>query len=212
MKDAGIDIAIEGMTCAACVSRVERALTDVPGVVTAEVNLATKSARIRTDGTPPAEALTAAVEEIGYGASVIAATDAGAQERRAEARERKARIAAIAGLAGAAPFLIAMAAMPFGADLSPSPLVQAGLAGVLQFVLGARFYVGAWKSLRSRSAGMDLLVALGTTAAYGLSLHLWREAATHGHAPHLYFESSSVVIAFVLLGKWLEERATSKSP
>ncbi len=211
MKDAGIDIAIEGMTCAACVSRVERALAEVPGVVAAEVNLATKSARIRTDGTPRAEALTAAVEEIGYGASVIAATDAGAQERRAEARERKARIAAILGLAGAAPFLIAMAAVPFGADLSPSPLVQAGFAGILQFVLGARFYVGAWKSLRSRSAGMDLLVALGTTAAYGLSLHLWREGTIHGHAPHLYFETSSVVIAFVLLGKWLEERATSET-
>jgi Cu+-exporting ATPase len=212
MTKAAIDIAIDGMTCAACVARVEKALSAVPGVLSAEVNLATKSARVGTDGTPAPESVAAAVEEIGYGASVIAASDSGAQERRAEAREKRARLSAIAGLVVAAPFLVAMAAVPFGRDLMPAPLAQALLAGILQFGLGARFYAGAWKSLRAGSATMDLLVALGTSAAYGLSLYLWREASLHeGHQPHLYFESAAVVIAFVLLGKWLEERATSET-
>ncbi len=212
MSKAAIDIAIDGMTCAACVARVEKALSAVPGVVSAEVNLATKSARVGTDGTPAPETVAAAVEDIGYGASVIASADSGAQERRAEAREKRARLSAIAGLVVAAPFLVAMAAAPFGRDLMPAPVAQALLAGILQFGLGARFYAGAWKSLRAGSATMDLLVALGTSAAYGLSLYLWREASGHGgHEPHLYFESAAVVIAFVLLGKWLEERATSET-
>ncbi len=212
MKTAGVNLAIDGMTCAACVSRVERALSEVPGVVKAEVNLATKSARIETDGMAAPAALAAAVEDIGYGASIVAAADMAAQERRAEVREKRARIAALAGLVVAAPFLVAMAAAPFGRNWMPSPLMQALLAGVLQFGLGARFYIGAWKSMRSGSATMDLLVALGTSAAYGLSLYLWQDGYGHeGHVLHLYFESSAVVIAFVLLGKWLEERATSET-
>jgi Cu+-exporting ATPase len=212
MAHSSIDLAIEGMTCSACVSRVEKALAEVPGVVRAEVNLATKTARVETSQAPSTESLVAAVEDIGYGATPIAATDLGSGDRRAEARARKARGAALVALAIASPFLIAMAAMPFGRDLMPSPLVQAVLAGLLQFGLGARFYRSAWTALRNRTGTMDLLVALGTSAAYGLSLYLWASSPVHeGHAPHLYFESAAVVIAFILLGKWLEERATSET-
>ncbi len=213
--DTTIDLAIDGMTCAACVGRVEKALAGVPGVTTAEVNLATKSARVHASGSlPSAETLVGAVEDIGYGAVAMAAATATAEAgERAQARELSAKHHAMLALALVSPFLLAMAGQIFGFDLMPSPPFQFVLATVVQFYLGARFYRSAWKALRSGVATMDLLVALGTTAAYGLSVYLWTAALEHGpeHVPHLYFESSSVVIAFVLLGKWLEERATSET-
>jgi len=104
-----------------------------------------------------------------------------------------------------------MAGMLGGFGLMPPAIVQFALATLVQFGLGFRFYRSAWKALRSGVATMDLLVALGTSAAYGISLYLWLKPAMPGHMVHLYFESSSVVIAFVLLGKWLEERATSET-
>jgi Cu+-exporting ATPase len=205
-----LDLAIEGMTCAACVARVENALTSVPGVSKAEVNLATKTARVESEGTPMA-ALVEAIEAIGFDAAPLVQIEAGAEDNRALARAAKAKRDVLFGFALAAPFLIGMLGLPFGRDLMPPVFVQFALASVLQFWLGWRFYEGAIKALRAGAATMDLLVALGTTAAYGLSLWMWRAAIAHGHAPHLYFESSAVVIAFVLIGKWLEERATSET-
>ncbi len=205
-----VDLAIEGMTCAACVARVERALCSVPGVSKAEVNLATKTARVESKGTPMA-ALLEAIEAIGFDAAPLANAEAGAEDNRALGRAARAKRDALFGLALAAPFLIGMLGLPFGRDLMPPVFVQFVLASVLQFWLGWRFYEGTIKALRAGTATMDLLVALGTTAAYGLSLWMWRAATTHGHPPHLYFESSAVVIAFVLIGKWLEERATSET-
>jgi P-type Cu+ transporter len=205
-----VDLAIEGMTCAACVARVEKALTQVPGVKRADVNLATKTARIEADHAPIA-ALVEAVEAIGFDATPLVATPAGQDDERMIARAAKAKRDALFGMALAAPFLFGMVGMPFGRDWMPPILLQCVLATLLQFGFGARFYKGSWKALRAGSATMDLLVALGTSAAYGLSLWMWWDSTRHGHEPHLYFESSAVVIAFVLLGKWLEERATSET-
>ena len=205
-----VDLAIEGMTCAACVARVEKALGSVPGVAKAEVNLATKTARVESDGAPIA-ALVEAIEAIGFDAAPLVQSEPGTDDNRALARAAKAKRDALLGLALAAPFLIGMMGLPFGRDFMPPVLVQFALASALQFWLGWRFYEGAVKALRAGAATMGLLVALGTTAAYGLSLWMWRAAVAHGHAPHLYFESSAVVIAFVLVGKWLEERATSET-
>ena len=207
---AQTDLAIEGMTCAACVARVEKALGSVPGVTKAEVNLATKTARVEAAGAP-VEALVEAIEAIGFDAAPLMPAKAGEGDERAVARAAKAKRDALIGMALASPFLIGMAGLPFGRDWMPPVVAQFALATLLQFWLGWRFYEGAVKALRAGAATMDLLVALGTSAAYGLSLWMWRAAAEHGHAPHLYFESSSVVIAFVLLGKWLEERATSET-
>lgn len=205
-----VDLAIDGMTCAACVARVEKALVNVPGVSKAEVNLATKTARIEGQDAS-LDALIEAVEAIGFDAAPLQPVAAGDHDQRALLRAVQARRDAIWGMAFASPFLIGMIGMPFGHDWMPPVWVQLALASVLQFWLGARFYVGAWKALRAGAATMDLLVALGTSAAFGLSLWMWRAATLHGHEPHLYFESSAVVIAFVLLGKWMEERATSET-
>ena len=207
-------LAIDGMTCAACVARVEKALTGVEGVVEASVNLATHSARITGAAAP--DALAEAVEEIGYGASVMSAQDQAGEPSRTILREHEARRAAITGGLIASPFLVSMGLMLFDRPMLLSPEIELALASLMQFWLGARFYRGAWKALRSGAATMDVLVALGTSAAYGLSLVHWSmgfgaHGMDHGSALPLYFESSSMVIAFVLLGKWLEERAMSET-
>ncbi len=191
-----IDLKIDGMTCASCVGRVETALARVPGVLDVQANLATESARVKAlAGTTRPEALIAAVRAAGYEAR---AAEGIAPKATAD---REPIVVAIALLL-AAPFLIDMI---FGLGL---PVwAQLALATPLQFVFGARFYRGAWRAARARTANMDTLVALGTTAAYGLSLWLW--LAGHGH--HLYFEAGAVVIALVLLGKWLETRAKRRA-
>ena len=204
-----LSLAIDGMTCAACVTRVEKALLAVPGVTKAAVNLATKSARV--EGAAQPDRLIEAVDDIGYGASLIIEANRTAEAERAEQRAAKAKRAALLAFVISSPFFAGMGGMVLGFDLMPAPLIQFGLASLIQFGLGFRFYRSAWKSIKSGSATMDLLVALGTSAAYGLSLYLWLFPAHTGHVAHLYFESSSVVIAFVLMGKWLEDRATSET-
>ena len=168
----------------------------VPGVIEAQANLATESARVKAlAGTARPEALIAAVRAAGYDARSAEGTAPKA------AADREPITVAIALLL-AAPFLIDMIF-----SLGLPVWAQLALATPLQFILGARFYRGAWRAARARTANMDTLVALGTSAAYGLSLWLW--LAGHGH--HLYFEAGAVVIALVLLGKWLETRAKRRA-
>ncbi len=206
-----VDLSIEGMTCASCVTRVERALTGVPGVAQASVNLASHRAHVALNDNVDPQALVAAVEDIGYDAALLAPErDARAEAAAREARAQKAKRDAILAFALSAPFIAGMIGDLFGRHWMPPPAVQLAFAAPVQVWLGARFYRAAWKSLRVGVGTMDLLVALGTTAAFGLSLYLWA-AAPAGHAPHLYFESAAIVIAFVLLGKWLEERATRQT-
>src|SRR3954470_18988587 len=206
-----IDLSVEGMTCASCMTRVERALTGVPGVAQASVNLASHRAHVALNDNVDPQALVAAVEDIGYDAALLAPErDARAEAAAREARAQKAKRDAILAFALSAPFIAGMIGDPFGRHWMPPPAVQLAFAAPVQVWLGARFYRPASKSLRVGVGTMDLLVALGTTAAFGLSLYLWA-AAPAGHAPHLYFESAAIVIAFVLLGKWLEERATRQT-
>jgi Cu+-exporting ATPase len=195
------DLPIRGMTCASCAGRVERALNKVPGVSAASVNLASERARVELlEGTDPA-ALIAAVEQAGYSASLLDA----APRTDPQAALRRERLAVVLALLLAAPLVLPMFAEWAGLHWMLPPWVQFLLATPVQFVLGARFYKAAWKAVRAGTGNMDLLVALGTSAGYGLSLYLWATAGHH--APHLYFEASAVVIALVLLGKYLESRA-----
>jgi len=191
------DLPIEGMSCAACVGRVERALKAVPGVATASVNLATEQARVQ--GAVSLATLTAAVEAAGY--EVKPLPDSDGQVAHAAADHEGWWV--VAGLVLCAPLLAPMLLMALGVHWMPSVASQWLLATPVQFVLGARFYRAAWRALKARAGNMDLLVALGTSAAYGLSIHSWLA----GQGGALYFEASAVVIALVRFGKWLEARA-----
>ena len=196
--ERSFDLAIQGMSCASCSGRVERALLRVPGVLAATVNLATQQARVRVaDGMASAADLAAAVRSAGY--DVPAPAPAG----QAVAVRDWEGLAAVAACGLAMPLLLPMLAMPFGWHAALPGWAQLLLAGVVQAGFGARFYRGAWHALRARAGNMDLLVALGTSAAFGLSL--W--ALARGQGGHLYFEASAAVIALVRLGKWLEGRA-----
>ncbi len=202
-----VELAITGMTCASCAARIEKMLGKVPGVREVSVNLATERARVDVlSGVAGAARLIAAVEAAGYGATlVVDGADRFAQEE-AE-RERQSRQELFKLLLAAAltlPLVAAMALEVVGVQWMPPAWVQMALATPVQFWIGWRFYEGAWKSLKGGAGNMDLLVALGTTAAYGLSV--WYTLLGHGHEG-LYFEAATVVITLVLLGKWLEARA-----
>jgi len=190
-------LSIDGMTCATCVGRVEKALGRVPGVVAARVNLATESAAIDAPGVAPAQ-LIEAVERAGYGAKLR--TQTAAQSPQGSDREAWAVFASI-GLT--LPLVLQMASHVMGVPIHLSPWTEFALAAPVQFVFGRRFYVGAAKALRGATGNMDLLVALGTSAAFLYSA--WQVVTASGG--HLYFEAAAVVIALVRLGKWLEARA-----
>jgi Cu+-exporting ATPase len=211
------ELDIEGMTCASCAARVEKALSRVPGVTGASVNLATERATVRV-AAPLAptdvQRFVDAVVDAGYQARPIAGQQdaSGASEQApasaAETRTRQARrgLAAVALSAVlSAPLMLPMLTAPFGMERALPGWLQFVLASIVQFGCGARFYVSAYRAVRARAGNMDLLVALGTSAAYGLSL--WQIIVRPGDTMHLYFEASAVVITLVRLGKWLEARA-----
>jgi Cu+-exporting ATPase len=196
------DIGIGGMTCASCVARVEKALKKTPGVLSATVNLATESARVEVASNDVSDArLRRAVREAGY------------EPRTPEAQADAGRESPWAGfmpvgvgLLLTTPLVLPMLAELWGQHWMLPAWLQFALATPVQFVLGARFYKAGWHALKAFTGNMDLLVALGTTAGWALSVWLWLTAHV-GHAPHLYFEGSAVVITLVMLGKWLETRA-----
>jgi Cu+-exporting ATPase len=202
LATSSLDLGIEGMTCASCVSRVEKALKKVPGVQDATVNLATESARITFGASDHAEAmLRRAVREAGYG---VRETDLMTDAQDASPWAGFAPVAL--ALALATPLVLPMLADLFGRHWMLPAWQQFLLATPVQFILGARFYRAGWHALKALTGNMDLLVAIGTSAGWGLSVWLWLSAES-GSMPHLYFEASAVVISLVLLGKWLETRA-----
>ncbi|MET0844690.1 MAG: heavy metal translocating P-type ATPase [Pseudomonas sp.] len=198
-----LELSIDGMTCASCVGRVERALAKVPGVKSVSVNLANERAHLELLGHIDPQTLIAAVTKAGYGASIWEVEHP--QTDQQQQRLHRERWALIMAIALALPLVLPMLLQPFGVHWMLPAWVQFALATPVQFIFGARFYVAAWKAVRAGAGNMDLLVALGTSAGYGLSLYEWATAA--GRMPHLYFEASAVVIALVLLGKYLESRA-----
>ncbi|MCM8739844.1 heavy metal translocating P-type ATPase [Pseudomonas koreensis] len=198
-----LELNIEGMTCASCVGRVERALNKVPGVKRVSVNLANERAHLELLGQVDPQSLLDAVSKAGYSASVWQSEHPTTDNP--QRRLQHERWALICAVALALPLVLPMLLQPFGIHWMLPAWAQFALATPVQFIFGARFYVAAWKAVRAGAGNMDLLVALGTSAGYGLSLYEWATAA--GRMPHLYFEASAVVIALVLLGKYLESRA-----
>ena len=199
-----LELPITGMTCASCAGRVERALSKVAGVKTVSVNLASERAHVESSGPIDPAVLIAAITQAGYGASLLEDTRANADNQ--QQRLTRERWALLLAIALALPLVLPMLLAPFGVHWMLPAWVQFALATPVQFILGARFYIAAWKAVRAGAGNMDLLVALGTSAGYGLSLYQWANTAP-GSMPHLYFEASAVVIALVLLGKYLESRA-----
>jgi P-type Cu+ transporter len=216
MQDTGnlanrdeLDLDIAGMTCASCVARVEKALLGTPGVTAASVNLATEKAAVR-GAALDAGAIVAAVAKAGYEARPIdhghAPSPAAAPGAGGLPSWWPVAASALLSLPLVAPMLAAL----FGVHWMLPGWLQLALATPVQFWLGARFYRAGWKALRAFSGNMDLLVAIGTSAAYALSVYLLFSPSGAG-MPHLYFESSAVVITLVLLGKWLERRAKGQT-
>ena len=204
VPQTSVELHISGMSCASCVGRVERALTQVPAVLSVSVNLASERAHLQLLGTPDPQMLLAAVTSAGYQASLLDNhAPLSAEAGQPLQRERWSLLLAI-GLA--LPLLLPMLVEPLGLHWMLPAWLQFVLATPVQFIFGARFYRAGWSAVRAGSANMDLLVALGTSAAYGLSLYLWW-ASPAGGMPHLYFEAAAVVIALVRLGKYLESRA-----
>lgn len=200
-----VRLALTGMTCAACSTRVERVLRRQPGVAAATVNLATEQATVAFEpGVASVESLLAAIATAGYGGR-LAPSDLEAQRTEAAAAESRSRRElhfVIASSLLALPLVAPMALAPFGIHWMLPGWSQLLLAAPVQGVAGAHFYRGAWRALRGGTANMDVLVALGTTAAFLLSVALLIDGQEH-----LYFEAAASVIALVRLGKWLEARA-----
>ena len=196
------DISIGGMTCASCVMRVERALKKQPGVQAATVNLATESARITFDPSVINDGrLRRAVRDAGYEPRTAAQAD------DADSASPWAGFMPVAiGLLLSAPLVLPMVGDLFGKHWMLPAWIQFLLATPVQFILGARFYKAGWGALKAMSGNMDLLVAIGTSAGWGLSMWLWLTAEPDVMV-HLYFEGSAVVVTLVLLGKWFEVRA-----
>ncbi|MDP2985356.1 cation-translocating P-type ATPase [Hydrogenophaga sp.] len=207
LAPAQIDLGIGGMTCASCVLRVEKALKKQPGVSEATVNLATESARVlMVDGETP-ESLARvkrAVRDAGYEPRSMEAMDAAAEKRWMGVSVDFLPV--LIGIVLSAPLVLPMVGDLFGKHWMLSAWMQFVLATPVQFVLGARFYRAGWHALKARTGNMELLVSIGTTAAWALSTWLWWRSEP-GEMLHLYYEASAVVITLVLLGKWLEARA-----
>ena len=198
-----LELNIEGMTCASCVGRVERALSKIAGVGSVSVNLANERAHVELLGQVDPQTLIDAVKRAGYDANIWQAEQ---PRDRQTNRLNRERLALVLAILLAVPLVLPMLLQPFGVYWMLPAWVQFALATPVQFIFGARFYVAAFKAVRAGAGNMDLLVALGTSAGYGLSLYEWVIAGP-GSMPHLYFEASAVVIALVLLGKYLESRA-----
>jgi len=203
---------IGGMTCSACSTRVEKALRAVPGVVEANVNLALERADVTAvGGIVTATMLAEAVNRAGYEARLRPPAEERAEADEAHRLQEQAALQRellmlMAAIVLTAPLVVQMVSMTAGLHFHLTPWMELLLATPVQFICGARFYRGAWKALRAKSGNMDVLVALGTTAAYGYSVYLMASLGD-GAMGRLYFEGSAVVITLVMLGKYLEARA-----
>lgn len=203
---------ITGMTCANCSARIEKELNEQPGVVSATVNLATEKASVKYTDTSTEE-LIKSVENIGYGA--ILYDEAHKQKIAEEKRSylKKMKFDLILSTILTVPLMISMIAMLLGSHATiiyffHRPIIQLLLALPVQFYVGWRFYKGAYHALKTKAPNMDVLVAIGTTAAFLLSVY---NGFLPSHTHDLYFESSSMIITLILLGKYLEYTAKSKT-
>lgn len=202
MKEQNFEFQVEGMNCASCVGRVEKALNAVAGVSSASVNLAIERATVQAQEGVSFANLIAAIQKAGYKASAVQA-DQPVQQGRTNQTDLWIIFVSIALTL---PLVGPMVLSPFGIHWMPSGWVQFALATPVQFIIGWRFYQPAFQAVKAVTGNMELLVAIGTSAAWGLSTYLLLHAQS-GTTPHLYYEASAAVITLILFGKYLETRA-----
>ncbi|MFC3701374.1 heavy metal translocating P-type ATPase [Reinekea marina] len=191
---------VQNVTCASCTARIEKVLLKLPGVQSANANLATSTLKVTwVNGLIQKSDIVAKLAQINYPVVDDNQEQSAAESSRAKPLAREA----VMGAALSLPMVIAMIGELAGLGWMLPALVQFLLTLPVQFIIGRRFYVGAYHSLKNGSANMDVLVALGTTTAFFYSLYLWLFTPSM----HLYFEAAAVVITLVVVGKWLEERA-----
>ncbi|WP_196159319.1 heavy metal translocating P-type ATPase [Reinekea sp. G2M2-21] len=194
-----VTVTVDNITCASCVNRIEKVLGKMPGIEQASVNLATSQLKVTWyAGLTTLSQIKHRLADINY---PVVETENETQTTAASANTLLTH--SLIGLALSLPMVVTMFAGLFGADWMLPSWVQFILTTPVQFWLGYRFYVGAYHSLKNKSANMDVLVAMGTSAAYFYSLYLWLVLGSS----HLYFEAAAVVVSLVMLGKWMEERA-----
>lgn len=214
-----IDFAISGMTCAACANKIEKGLGKLPGVTKATVNFALETAHVEYSPTEVnVSDMVKKVEKLGYKATPKKDEAGEGDHRQREIAKQKTKLIVSAILSF--PLLWAMVShfsftsfiwLP---EIFMNPWFQLALATPVQFIIGKQFYVGAYKALRNKSANMDVLVALGTSAAYFYSLYLTIQSLNEHSGHHqveLYYETSAVLITLILLGKLFEALAKGRS-
>ncbi|KIV54558.1 ATPase P [Aneurinibacillus migulanus] len=213
-----IDLQLTGMTCAACANRIEKGLSKMPGVASASVNFALETAHVEYNPSEvSADDMIRKVEKLGYEASAKdEQTTENADHRQKEIKRQKQKfiVSAILSL----PLLWSMVghfsftSWIWVPDLFMNPWFQLILATPVQFIIGGQFYIGAYKALRNKSANMDVLVALGTSAAYFYSLYLTlKSVGSSHHMVEMYYETSAVLITLILLGKLFEALAKGRT-
>ncbi|MDT1939639.1 MULTISPECIES: heavy metal translocating P-type ATPase [Carnobacterium] len=214
-KNIAMDtLVLTGMTCANCAQKIEKTLNQQEGVEFANVNLATEKATVTFNThTTTLEQLIASIEKTGYGAIRYDEEHRAEVARIKEKKNKRLKVDFIASALLSAPMVLAMIFMLIGfhnpvINFFEKPLVQFILATPVQFIIGWRFYKGAYHAIKSLSPNMDVLVAMGTSAAYALSVY---NGFFSGNSHELYFESSAVIITLILLGKYLEHNAKNKT-
>ncbi|WP_372770977.1 heavy metal translocating P-type ATPase [Pseudoalteromonas sp.] len=204
---------VAGMGCASCISRIEKAAYSLPQVIKANVNLASEKLTVTVISALDFDELSKVITDAGY--SLVETEKKGLFGEMNSGEKlliyRADWFAAAASMALTLPMLLPMFGLFFNYHWMPPAWVQWALATPIQFYFGARFYRAGWGALKAGAGNMDLLVAIGTSAAYGLSLYLWWTFSGEHGQPHLYFESSSAVLSLVLLGKYLELRAKRRT-
>lgn len=208
------ELDVAGMTCAACSSRIEKVLNKQSGIKEAAVNLTTENATIEYNpGLIDEQAIIDRIKKLGYDAKVKA--DKQEKHSQKEKQLQKMRWKLAISVVLSIPLLVTMLDHLLGINLPPifmNPWFQFALATPVQFIIGWQFYDGAYKNLRNGGANMDVLVALGTSAAYFYSLYEgFKTIGNPGYEPHLYFETSAILITLILFGKYLETNAKSRT-
>ncbi len=214
VEKANAEFDVTGMTCAACSTRIEKVLNKFDGIDTAAVNLTTEKATVSYNPNKVSTGdIINRIRDIGYDA-----TEAGDSKDKQERKDKELNTLkwkVIIGAVLSLPLLVTMLDHLFGMNLPSifmNPWFQLAFATPVQFILGWQFYKGAYKNLKTFNANMDVLVAMGTSAAYFYSLYeSYRWMIGETLHPHLYFEASAVIVTLILFGKYLEARAKSQT-